>query len=299
MPGERSSAFHFESLSREFCMMRTRGTRLPKNLIRLCRRWCSWLPLLALATFPTFVNGQGRVTKTARPEWPSTARLGDFSIHADFPLRRYDRLIRELPTLRSDIVENLNLEDEHESIDIYPFSSARGYRAYMARYFPEISPRRAMFVKANSPGNVFAYISSELDVDLRHESTHATLHSVLPMVPLWLDEGLAEYFEVGNSARVFGHSHLQALRRNGLRQNAPSLARLERLAKLEQMGPSEYREAWAWVHFMLHGSPIARSELRQFLHDIQAPPGKLSSRLASQVPNLDAEFVAHFRHWVP
>ncbi|GIT30210.1 MAG: hypothetical protein Ct9H300mP1_22560 [Planctomycetaceae bacterium] len=32
--------------------------------------------------------------------------------------------------------------------------------------------------------------------DLRHEFTHGVLHSSLKRVPLWLDEGLAEYFEV-------------------------------------------------------------------------------------------------------
>ena len=36
---------------------------------------------------------------------------------------------------------------------------------------------------------------SEAD-DLRHEMTHAYLHAVVPNVPLWLDEGLAKYFEL-------------------------------------------------------------------------------------------------------
>ena len=43
---------------------------------------------------------------------------------------------------------------------------------------------------------VYTYWGNRIQQDLRHELTHAILHSVLKDVPLWLDEGLAEYFEV-------------------------------------------------------------------------------------------------------
>jgi hypothetical protein len=43
---------------------------------------------------------------------------------------------------------------------------------------------------------VFAYRGEDFETDLRHECTHALLNAALPVVPLWLDEGLAEYFEV-------------------------------------------------------------------------------------------------------
>ena len=43
---------------------------------------------------------------------------------------------------------------------------------------------------------VYTYWGDRIQQDLRHELTHALLHSVLKDVPLWLDEGLAEYFEL-------------------------------------------------------------------------------------------------------
>ena len=43
---------------------------------------------------------------------------------------------------------------------------------------------------------VYAQGGDRLADDLRHEMTHAYLHSVVPDVPLWLDEGLAKYFEL-------------------------------------------------------------------------------------------------------
>ena len=81
----------------------------------------------------------------------------------------------------------------------------------MNQWYPRVPYRRALFVKSGSRGRVFAYEHEDLAVDVRHESTHALLHASLPMVPLWLDEGLAEYFEVAESQRAFDHPHSTAL----------------------------------------------------------------------------------------
>jgi hypothetical protein len=65
------------------------------------------------------------------------------------------------------------------------------------------------------------------------------------------------------------------------------------------MGASEYRSAWAWTHFMLHGSPEARDELARYLGDIaaHAPPGELSDRLRRRIPDVERRFVTHFQEW--
>jgi len=146
---------------------------------------------------------------------------------------------------------------------------------------------------------VFTYRSSELAVDMRHECTHALLHASLPMVPLWLDEGLAEYFEVPPAERAFDNPHLSAVRwsvRLGIVSNPRDL---ENKDSLDEMGGSEYRNAWAWTHFMLHGPPEAHDELIRFISDIQAqtPPGLLSRRLEQRLPDLERRFSAHFRNW--
>jgi hypothetical protein len=154
---------------------------------------------------------------------------------------------------------------------------------------------------------VFAYRSDEFEIDVRHEGTHALLHADLDMVPLWLDEGLAEYFEIPYDERTFDHPHLSDMRWQVSRMNlaarikatGPSLERLEDLRDLNQMGAAEYRQSWAWVHFMLHGSSEAHEELTAFLADIRAhtPPGKLSDRLKRRIPDVEQKFAEHFRQW--
>ena len=70
---------------------------------------------------------------------------------------------------------------------------------------------------------------------------------------------------------------------------------------VDSMDVADYRRAWAWVHFMLHGPPEAREELINFLKDIAAhsPPGQLSERLSRRIPDLERSFVTHFSTWRP
>ena len=91
-----------------------------------------------------------------------------------------------------------------------PVSGKATYQAYMKQYFPKVPYRRALFIKARGPGMVFACQGTDFEIDVRHESTHALLHAWLPSVPLWLDEGLAEYFEV--AARRAGRRAIRTWR---------------------------------------------------------------------------------------
>jgi hypothetical protein len=182
---------------------------------------------------------------------------------------------------------------------MFLFETKSTYQDYIRRYFPNVPARQALFIKERGPGMVFAYRSQDFEVDLRHECTHALLHAALPMVPLWLDEGLAEYFEVRAEQRARHHPHLNKIRWAARLGQLPRVQELEEIHSLSDMGQDEYRNAWAWVHFMLHGSAEANSELIQFVGEIQshAPPGVLSERLERRLPDLHLRFADHFRTW--
>jgi hypothetical protein len=231
--------------------------------------------------------------------WRDRRVAAPFVFHSDFPLDRHQSLLGQMTQLQDDVILALGRAPAREPIDVYLFASHQTYRLYIKRYFPGAPERRAMFIKSQSPGNVFAYYNSQLPVDLRHECTHALLHASLPFVPLWLDEGLAEYFEVPPEDRPFNHPHFESIRRHVRWRKPASIAKLERLHDLQQMGQHEYRDAWAWIHFMLHGPSEARGELIRFLDDLErhVPPGRLSERLARRLPDVNKQFIHHFRTW--
>ena len=277
-----------------------RGTRAPTA----CSSQCTGTKWRALAAAVLWVTAVGADAASAA-EWADSRVAGPFVCRADFSLARVDPLLRDLARLQNDLTTMLGLPAPREPIDIYLFHDRATYAHYLSRYLPSVPYRRALYVKSQGPGEVLAYWSRDLEVDLRHECTHALLHASLPWVPLWLDEGLAQYFEVAPSQRSNGHRHLAAIQASLQREPPPPLVNLERRDNLTEMGRTEYRNAWAWTHFMIHGPVEARKTLVQYLHDLAAPheagfaalPGLLSVRLAQQFPDPEQRLAEHFRKW--
>jgi hypothetical protein len=123
------------------------------------------------------------------------------------------------------------------------------------------------------------------------------LHCVLKDVPLWLDEGLAEYFELPPGTDGVNPQHLELIRKGPF---SPDLARLEQMHQVAQMSPAEYREAWAWVHLMLRGPAGGKSALLAYLQQLRVTPspGALQPRLAAAIAPLNETLNVHLTHIV-
>lgn len=235
----------------------------------------------------------------AADHWSEQVDFSPFQCRADFSLDPYAPLLNELEQLRQSLAVTLEIPLATAPIELYLFADQQRYERYLTARYPNVPARRALFVKDRGPGMVFAFRSDELAVDLRHETTHALLHATLPSVPLWLDEGLAEYFETSPRQRVSGSPHLAEVRQAARHGYMPRLEALETIEELSQMGREQYRDAWAWIHFMIHGPPAARKELVTYLNDIEAdrPAGLLSRRLARRVYDVRGHYVRHFAAW--
>lgn len=229
--------------------------------------------------------------------WPDERAAGPFACHADFSLAGQQPLLDELAALQRDLQAILGVGPSREVVHLFLFQQKATYETYMKRHFPRVPARRALYIKGRGPGMVFAHQGLDFEEDVRHESTHALLHATLAHVPLWLDEGLAEYFEVPHDKRPAGNPHLAPVSAMVGMGQLPQLEELERLDDLDDMGRDEYRDAWAWVHFMLHGPPEAREELVRYLQDLQshADVGRLSDRLRRRLPDLNRRIAEHFR----
>jgi hypothetical protein len=108
--------------------------------------------------------------------------------------------------------------------------------------------------------------SNDFEVDLRHEMTHAIIHASIRRVPIWLDEGLAKYFEVPLQDRASNHPYMAKIQRSTRFGMVPSLAQLTTLETVDDMGRTkEYRDAWAWTHFLIHRSPETHRLLAGYL----------------------------------
>jgi hypothetical protein len=190
--------------------------------------------------------------------------------HSDFDLPSDHRLVRELTSERDDVYRTLGLPPSTEPIHVFLFREAEAYKKYQSLYFPGVPARRAFFVESDTQLAVYAHWSDRVAEDLRHEVAHGYLHAAVPQLPLWLDEGLAEYFEVPRGHGGLNRPHLDLLadmmQYDGWRPNLP---RLEQLHNAAQMDQRDYAEAWAWVYFLLNGDAERRKLLTSYLADLR------------------------------
>ncbi len=146
-------------------------------------------------------------------EWVDSRRVGQFVVSSEVRLDRFNGLLKTIEDQRADVLATLELEPTQSPIEISVFASRRSYAETVSRKAPEGVNRRACFAKGeDGVGRVFVSVNDEFEIDLRHEVTHAVLHSVLPFIPLWLDEGLAEYFEVPAADRASRNPHQARLK---------------------------------------------------------------------------------------
>ncbi|MBN2578883.1 MAG: DUF1570 domain-containing protein [Pirellulales bacterium] len=241
--------------------------------------------------------------------WASRLTLPDrytlvhdpLEIHSDFHLIAHHRLVDDLISLRTDLSRRLEIPDSQEPIHVYLFENPERFQGFMKLYHPEFPERRAFFVETDVKLSVYAQWGDRVSEDLRHELTHAYLHAIVPNLPLWLDEGLAEFHEVPRRELGLNHAHLCRLKELQEREHwQPDLDRLEKLDPDREMSQDDYAEAWGWTYFLLLGQPEHATLLRGYLHDLQrhATAAPFSIRLRSLTPEPEkalAEFLRELK----
>jgi hypothetical protein len=223
--------------------------------------------------------------------------LDQLVVYSDAPLPQHHRLLEELQVQRSRLSTKLGLAVSDEPIHVYLFPTAEKLAAYMRVHFPDLPERRAFFVESDTRLTVYAYWGDRVAEDLRHEVAHGYLHAVVPRLPLWLDEGLAEYFEVPRGLGGVNRPHVDQLVAELGSGWQPGLDRLEQLRDTGGMTQSDYAEAWAWVHFLLETTPERRQLLQDYLRSLVAsgPAGPLSASLRSMHPDAEAQLADYLK----
>jgi hypothetical protein len=276
----------------------------PTSRARIARGLACAVVLAHLAGCDTLWKrgDDGPLPDVEPPTLPGKAaaqRVSQFVFYSDTPIKPNAPLFTELAALRDQVYRDLRLAPANTVIQVYLFDDQDKYERYMRYRYPDLPKRRAFFVGVPRPGGgardllVYTFWGDHLRLDLRHELTHALLNGVMKDVPLWLDEGLAEYYELPPEKDGVNGSHLEALRKGEV---ALSLAALEQLEQVAQMGRPQYQEAWAWTHLMLRTTPEARAVLFEYLQQLRDPtsrPGPLSARLRAVYPNPEEALGQH------
>jgi hypothetical protein len=199
---------------------------------------------------------------------------------------------------RDWINSRLGLAPSNRPIHVYLYGDETEYYKFLHLRFPEMQSRRAIFVGTATDLTVYAYWGDQVAIDLRHEVSHGYLHAAVPNLPLWLDEGLAEYFEVGRGLRGYNEAHVEMLNKQveaGTWQ--PDLARLETLSSAAEMTQQDYAEAWAWVHYLLESQDGKAELLTAYLTDLTSLSATepLSARIGKRLAAPQLALGEHIR----
>lgn len=269
------------------------------------------MPAVGCKTFHPFARVEEQQQTKTQAESPLLAppgapdkhhlRIHPYVFLSDFELSEDQPLFQDLKQLRTQVYRDLQLPPGQSLIQVYLFETKERYENFLDVLYPNQPKRRAFFMaierSLGGPDDlvIYTYWSDRIQQDLRHELTHALLHSVLKDVPLWLDEGLAEYFEVPPEKHGVNEAHLSQMLRAPTAIPGPNMDRLERLKSISQMTPAEYQESWLWVHLMLNGKPEARTVLLRYLHELRTNPNPpaLAPRLRQVYPELEEAYYAH------
>lgn len=221
----------------------------------------SLLLVLAWAGCATLDRGP-----TLLPTTPQV-RTGPFVVYANGTMSEDALPVRCLRDLERDVGHELGYHaaSGEEPVEIYILNDRHDFDHFLKFYYPELPSRRAFFIAKGSQRVVYTYISPRLEEDLRHEATHALLRGAYGDLPLWLDEGLAEYFET-DLVRPSAERPRADLIAADLRKNwSPNLERLESMTEVGQMTQRDYREAWGWIHLLLNGPEPSKKLLMAYL----------------------------------
>jgi tetratricopeptide (TPR) repeat protein len=159
------------------------------------------------------------------------------------------------------------------------FASDKAFEPFKPLYRGKPIPADGLFV-GTSEVNYIAVVSGRRDVrPILHEYAHLMLANVAPYIPLWLGEGLADYystFELRRDGRqaVVGRpieEHLRMLQEGRVFKVA-DLVKVQHDSPLYNEGTRRtvfYAQSWALVHYLLAGEPSRAGLVTEYIKAIE------------------------------
>jgi hypothetical protein len=241
------------------------------------------------------VAGQDSISGISN--WPYQHCVGQFHLHSTVPIALLEKQLASVMTLPAEICEQLQVAIASDRIDIVILESREALDSYARRFLPNTPSRRALYFRHRGPGLVMTYYHPGWIHDARHECTHALLDASEIALPLWQDEGLAEYFETPGDRPVDRSTHFSPVRSQVRYGQIPDLVKLESLDSRDGLDPKEYRDAWSVIAFLLHSSAPTRRAYQEYLQDLQAKrvAGFLSHRLTPTIESWRVAFSDFYR----
>jgi hypothetical protein len=201
-----------------------------------------------------------------------TLRSAHYLIHTDLETSFAEELARRLDAMYEDYARRLagfGALNPDEKFEVYLFAKRADYMRLTQNRYPNTG---GIFM--SSRNLLAAYLEGQGRDGLRRAIQHEAFHqfafaAIGPGLPTWLNEGLAQYFEEGiwtGSQFTFGQIPPRRVRQLqhdlSRKQIVPFRTILattdaqwqETLTSNADRGATQYNQAWAMTHYLVHGS---------------------------------------------
>ncbi|MGF1580961.1 MAG: hypothetical protein ACFCD0_16480 [Gemmataceae bacterium] len=224
---------------------------------------------------------------------------------ADHPLPQASKLHKDLVHLSSRLQKDLGVPPLKHSVRVYVYKSLKDYQRAVLKTIPYLREadvqRSGIFLWRNNTPYVFLVHDKTFPRTLRHEFTHVMLNVHFGEIPIWVDEGLALYYE--NGAAVGWNSEMaEELTTQLTRGWIPDLKTLEKRRTMQDLDYLSYAESWGWTYLLLTRTPNGNVHMQNYLNRVKRSRKKinLTDSLGRVRGDLTAEWgrVFHPKHSV-
>jgi Tfp pilus assembly protein PilF len=237
--------------------------------------------LLGLLFAYVTVAAFAAVPPPSADEWKAIT-AGEFRIYSNASDRATKDIAANLLRMREAIgkITRLNV---HAPVPTYVFifKNERSFAPYRDALFQKKNASVSGVFSSSRNANFIIFDSSAeqgADRVVYHELTHYFLRNTTPDLPLWVDEGLAEYyssFEVSGGKISIGRpivAHVQWLREHTPLPLAEHFAVTQKSPDYSEgtRQGSFYAQSWALIHYLLTGEDAKRKQLAQFLANLRS-----------------------------
>ena len=207
-------------------------------------------------------------------------------------------VIASLKSLPTRLSKYYRQELTVKPVHVLVFPNRQCYLRHLDRTLPKAPRRTSLFVVRGGKPTILIVDGERFQQDLVHEAVHAVNYANFGSgeFPLWLDEGVAEWFEDSESRQEKIHGELIRGIMGDQRQALAvplKMSTLERITSTMRADAMVYAASWAWCRFLGDHSTACHRVWLRYLSDIQSgiAPGKLSHRLTLAVPNYEELFL--------
>jgi Flp pilus assembly protein TadD len=240
-------------------------------------------------------------------------RTANFTLFSDAGEKTVRRIGADLERLRDALAQltpGLTLNSPSPTY-IFVFKNAAAFHPYQRTYEGKPLDSGGYFL-SRQLANYVAVDGGQRGEEraiIYHEYLHYVLRNNYATLPLWLHEGLAEYystFDVGKDEVRIGlpvAEHVTWLRKNPLIPLASLLAVDEHSPSYNESARrgAFYAESWALVHYLISGSPERRLQATESLRLAQAgtPPAQIFRQAFGTDPAiLDRELARYVQSYI-